>query len=85
MTADNQTTCTEVRAIRPRDTEAQCPKCRSRDFKVTYVDECELSNEVRDGRWMGTFEQSALPSRLSAHGDCKKCKHAWKFRNGYID
>lgn len=80
MSTDSQTTLD-----RPRDTEAQCPKCRSRDFNVTYVDEVESSNEVKDGRWVSTFEESSMPSRVSAHGNCKRCNHAWRFRNGYID
>jgi Zn finger protein HypA/HybF involved in hydrogenase expression len=72
-------------SVKPRDTQARCPKCRSRDFTVTYVDECVASNTVKDGRWVGVFEESAMPTRKGAYGSCPKCKHEWRFRNGWID
>ena len=71
--------------LKSRDTKARCPKCGSRTFKVYYVDACEMVNDVVDGRWAGTFEDSAMPSRISANGKCHRCEHSWKFRNGYID
>lgn len=68
-----------------RDTEARCPKCKSRSFRVTYVDACETANEVVEGLWAGVFEVSAMPLRTAAHGDCAQCNHSWRFRNGWID
>ncbi|MDB5848239.1 MAG: hypothetical protein JWP29_1991 [Rhodoferax sp.] len=68
-----------------RDTEARCPKCRSRDFKVTYTDLHQTSNTVRNGRWAGVFGETAMPQRQEAYGDCLRCQHAWRFRNGWID
>jgi hypothetical protein len=68
-----------------RDTEARCPKCRSRSFSVSYIDACESSAPVINGQWAGVFEMSAMPVRTSAHGECARCKHSWRFRNGWID
>ena len=76
---------TTVCAAPARDTEARCPKCRSRDFEVSYIDAVEQTNGVRDGRWDGVFHDSAMPDRISAHGKCVKCNHKWRFRRGWID
>jgi hypothetical protein len=68
-----------------RDTKARCPKCKSRDFKVTVTETCQASNFVRNGMWIGTFDESCMPERTAAYGDCAKCKHGWRFRSAYID
>lgn len=68
-----------------RDVDARCPKCRSRDFTVTCIDEHSFSARVQDGRWLAAFTESAMPSRTAAYGNCTRCNHEWKFRNAWID
>lgn len=68
-----------------RDTEKKCPQCGSRSFRVTYEEVVQSSNRVVDGRWVGVFVESAMPSRKAAYGECTRCEHAWRFRTDYVD
>lgn len=68
-----------------RDTNARCPKCRSRSFDVTYLDEHSMTSTVIDGRFATPFEVSSMPSRTGAYGECSSCKHQWRFRHGWIN
>lgn len=75
--------CTMTKKPVERDTEVRCPKCKSRDFKVTVVEACQASNDVRNGMWASTFDESAMPHRTEAYGDCARCKHEWRIRDVY--